>query len=77
MGRGLHYTGGSNLITRILKSREPFQAELRVRGRWDTAGMLREVKGAGCEGGGKGQSPRNVGALWELEKETFCPRGSC
>ena len=46
MGRlfWIGWVGGTNLITQDLKNREPFPAEVRVRGGYDYRRMVKEIQ---------------------------------
>lgn len=61
----LDYPGGPNLITGVLKSREPFRAGLGRELSAEEAPGRRSV--AGFEDRGKGHKPRNMD-LWKLKK---------
>lgn len=59
----LGYPGGPNLVTWGLQSRRPSQLSLESEGE-----VTPEEAERGCEGGGRGHMPRNVGALWKGQK---------
>lgn len=58
---------GPNLITQVLKSRDPFPAVVMKRNRNRDGRMRTPPAIAGFEGAG-GHETRNKGGLWEVEK---------
>ena len=68
----LDYPDGSNVITRVFKSRRGRQKREAERGedrKKDQRCCVRtQPTVAGSEGGRSDHEPRNVGCLWKLEK---------